>query len=255
MRNKMFRRLEFRWNYRFTLVELLIVIAIIAILAAMLLPALNKAREKAKQISCAGMMRQFSVCSVLYAGDYSDWLPAASDLKWISGIFPYLCRGASYASYLPAFNKYVQCPSTVLVPLVQASQPQVILSYVATIAFTSESSFQSYGSPQCGAWGKFYADTITKKIRSQQKLPVVTGSIIVVEAPLYNSSSYIASFGARPFSYHVPSYTNDVASANPQWRAAFRHEQRSNFTFTDGSVRSYRNGQQFGERKDAWIPK
>ena len=122
----MVQKSHFRWNEKFTLIEFLIVISVIAVLAAMLLPALNKAREKAKQISCAGMMKQFGVCSVLYAGDYSDWLPPASDLKWISGIFPYLCRGANYTEYRPAFNKYVQCPSTVLVPLVQTCRPKVI---------------------------------------------------------------------------------------------------------------------------------
>ena len=59
----------------FTLVELLIVIAIIAILVAMLLPALNQARFKARGAACKSNLRQFVQGVIAYAGDNNDFLP------------------------------------------------------------------------------------------------------------------------------------------------------------------------------------
>lgn len=69
----------------FTLVELLVVIGIIAALIAMLLPALNRAREAANQVACASNMRQYAVATQMYINENRGYFPLFGDTYALNG--------------------------------------------------------------------------------------------------------------------------------------------------------------------------
>ncbi|MBQ6472705.1 MAG: prepilin-type N-terminal cleavage/methylation domain-containing protein [Victivallales bacterium] len=142
-----------RLEKSFTLIELLVVIAIIAILAAMLLPALSKARAKARCISCVSQVKQTMTAVLMYADDYEEFVPptnmdSLNAHHYLKG-GRRVSGGCVYdqAVYLPKDSKIWKCPSE---PTKDGDHYAANIKFV--VSATNKYEKLSRLNPQCLYW-------------------------------------------------------------------------------------------------------
>ncbi len=216
----------------FTLIELLVVIAIIAILAAMLLPALNRARDKARAITCTSQLKEVGLGTRMYKDDYAGYYPAHMD--GVSN--PTFDGKLDEGNYVKVKSGTFTCPSTtpdeyanafIWFPWRAGTSGQML-----PVTLQMERRLGDF------TLGAGYPNYYMTKNDSQIKKSSTTGIISDVQLAYPDS---VGGYGGYEAINHQRSYSFLRSEPGIPSAMLFRNNGSANVAFADGHVGAFKS--------------